>query len=319
MKRFLLCVSLFSAIILALAVTGEIMLRRIPTAYTFKNGLVNREKSRVRHLIIGSSVANAGIDPALLPAGSINMALSGEWMRFNEAVFFKYANDMPQLQDVIWGLCYHALWADDTPEFDRRSVACHRIYMGIGRIDGHPIVSNSELIALGSLAMRKWSTFYLKGKPTVFCDSLGLDHGYDLSEKKAPWRKEIPMISEMHTKYFLRDKEGRLYRENVERLHRVAAWCQAHGRPLYIVMPPVHPEYFALMNRRQLSLIRSAVSEVARRWSCVRYLEYFSDTRFEDDDFYDGNHLTSDRGAQKFTRILRHDLYGQAAGADRPQ
>lgn len=40
----------------------------------------------------------------------------------------------------------------------------------------------------------------------------------------------------------------------------------------------------------------------------VHSLEYFGDTRFNDEDFYDGNHLSSDIGAIKFTKILKDDI-----------
>lgn len=73
-------------------------------------------------------------------------------------------------------------------------------------------------------------------------------------------------------------------------------------------MPPVHPTYFQLMNQEQLTLIHNAITEVTNKWENVHSLEYFGDTRFNDEDFYDGNHLSSDIGAIKFTKILKGDI-----------
>lgn len=73
-------------------------------------------------------------------------------------------------------------------------------------------------------------------------------------------------------------------------------------------MPPVHPSYFELVNKEQLAMVRAAIKEVTERWDNVYSMEYFGDPRFADDDFYDGNHLSADKGGIKFTKILKHDI-----------
>lgn len=52
-----------------------------------------------------------------------------------------------------------------------------------------------------------------------------------------------------------------------------------------------------------------AIREVADKWDNVSAYDYFKDNRFVADDFYDGNHLTSDVGAVKFGNILREDIF----------
>lgn len=99
-----------------------------------------------------------------------------------------------------------------------------------------------------------------------------------------------------------------LYRENINRMHQIAQVCKSRGITLYLVMPPVHPTYYQLMNQKQLVLIHNAITEVTNKWGNVHSLEYFGDTRFNDEDFYDGNHLSSDIGAIKFTKILKDDI-----------
>ena len=95
---------------------------------------------------------------------------------------------------------------------------------------------------------------------------------------------------------------------DISRMHQIAQVCKSKGITLYLVMPPVHPTYFQLMNQEQLTLIHNAITEVTNKWENVHSLEYFGDTRFNDEDFYDGNHLSSDIGAIKFTKILKDDI-----------
>ncbi|MCD8181956.1 MAG: hypothetical protein LUE99_01390 [Bacteroides sp.] len=55
--------------------------------------------------------------------------------------------------------------------------------------------------------------------------------------------------------------------------------------------------------------MNTALAEVAAQWDNVRFYNYFDDERFEEDDFHNGNHLSSDVGATKFTQILRKDIW----------
>lgn len=213
---------------------------------------------------------------------------------------------MPSLKFVIWGICFHSLWTDDCEEVDESSLINHKIYMDITREEDY--FHNVELPYLGSLALRKWSKYYIQRKPTVFCDSLGLDHSYDHIYKSARWLEDIPRMVRNQHKPILADKDSKLYQSNICRMHKVAESCHKRGIHLYLVMPPVHPEYYRLADKKQLELIRKAVAEVVSCWDNVSSHEYFDDCRFTDDDFYDGNHLNSDIGAKKFSTILKNDL-----------
>lgn len=56
-------------------------------------------------------------------------------------------------------------------------------------------IHKSELLSAGRLCFDKWSKHYLLHERTMYCDSLGLDHKYDLAEKeenKNKWLKAIP-------------------------------------------------------------------------------------------------------------------------------
>lgn len=306
MKKFLKYVAIFSASLIILAVGTEYMLRQVPNSLAFKRNLLETHKQEVKSLIIGSSVANCGINPAYLSDSTYNLAVSGEWFRFNQQLVEKYINDLPNLQNLFWGICFHSLWMDDDAGFDISSIVNHKIYMGISD-DKNPLY-NCELLSLGALSMRKWSKHYIRRKPTMRCDSLGVDHSYDLEFRERDWLEEIPSMAYNQRKSMLADEGQRLYRENVNRIHRVAALCHERGVALFLVMPPVYPDYFRLLDKDQLAMVHAAIKEVEERWDNVHCFEYLGDTRFAGDDFYDGNHLSSDIGTVKFTKILKHDI-----------
>lgn len=306
MKNFLKYVGVFSASLILLIIGVEYMLRQVPNALAFKKELIEKHTQDTKNLIIGSTVVNCGINPAYLADSTYNLAISGEWFRFNQILLEKYIQQMPQLKNVFWGICFHSLWSDDNENTDISSIVNHQIYMGISR--NHNKLHNIELLSLGSLCMRKWSKYYIQRRPTMRCDSLGVDHSYDSKFKDNNWLEDIPdLVADQH-KPMLADTNGDLYHENISRMHQIAQVCKSKGITLYLVMPPVHPTYFQLMNQEQLTLIHNAITEVTNKWENVHSLEYFGDTRFNDEDFYDGNHLSSDIGAIKFTKILKDDI-----------
>lgn len=221
------------------------------------------------------------------------------------------------MKNVIWGIAYQALWEDeyevgvflqDTKREDDK-IAYHNIYMDIS-FDNNWI-HKSELLSAGRLCFDKWSKHYLLHEITMHCDSLGLDHKYDLSEKeenKNKWLKAIPKSIKVHTALKNENAE-RIYQQNVQRMHEVAELCHDRGVKLYLVIPPTYNLYYENVDEEQLHRMYSAVKAVADKWDNVSWHDYFKDNRFVEDDFFDGNHLTSDVGAVKFGMILQEDLF----------
>ena len=159
MKRFIVNVLFFSSFLLALAIGMECMLRRVPNTYAFKRSLMEEQGRHIKTLVLGSSVAECGIAPSCFPSGTYNLAVSGQWLRFNLQMFGQYQEYMPELENVILGVCYHTLWSDDDVETDEWSIVEHGIYLDIHLEDD--FLPHSELLSLGARSLRKWSKFYL--------------------------------------------------------------------------------------------------------------------------------------------------------------
>lgn len=306
MWKFIKRVAWFSSIILVLVAGVEYSLRQVPNNYRYKQSLIDNRGKRMKHIVAGSSVVNCCINPACLSDSAYNLAISGQWYRYNLAFLEKNLEKMPHLKTIIFGICYQSFWEDDSSEHDIRSIVSHQIYLGIGEVEGLPV--RSEFLAAGSLALRKWSKYYLRRKSTMYCDSLGLDYAYASWEQSRKWREEIEERAISQNVETEREENARLFEENRRRLDKLAAICEAKGIRLVFVIPPVYKRYYECTNEKQWELVRSALLALKSRWSCVDYRDYSSDTRFEESDFYDGNHLSADIGGVKFSRILKEEL-----------
>lgn len=310
MKKFIRYTLIFCLFWLLPGILLEIMLRRIPNPYTFKKELFNRKAGAVKTLVIGSSVADYGINPAFLGDSAYNLAISGEWFKYNLASLKQHIDRMHHLKTVLLGVCYQALWIDDdfqgvTPDPPNiLGKAEQRIYRGIS-FDRNPRYG-IECIQNIMTAKEKWLKHYVAHQPTVHCDSLGFDHSDALSERKDDWLEKWEHLIERH-KANLQSADGKeVYRRNCFCVEKIARLCKEKGAHLYLVVPPTHRLYYEHVDKAQLQMMYDALQQISIKWNNVSVLDYFDDKRFEDDDFFDVNHL-SDVGAEKFTRILEKE------------
>ena len=305
MKQFIKYVLLFSSVILVLGGVLEYMLRQPDNMYKFKKELIETKAEQIETMIIGSSVVNHGLDPSYMAPGTYNLAVSGEWFRFNKLFVERYIDQLTSLKYLIWGQCYHGLWMDDTPEFSEKSVVNHKLYMDIQDKDNWG--NNSELISLRAVAFRKWSTYYIKHQQTMHCDSLGLDHSYDACKSNPSWIDDVPGLVMEQTNRMLNDRTH-LYEQNLDRIKAVIELCQKKGVQVFLVVPPTYKAFNQQASKEQVKKIEEGFTRLTKEYDHVHYLNYFSDDRFTQEDFYDGNHLNADIGAVKFAKILSHDL-----------
>ena len=199
MKKFLKTVCLFSLPLLLLGIGFEYSLRQIPNPFRFKRYLLEEKGEQIKTMIIGSSVVDYGIDPSSLPDSTYNLAVSGQWFRYNKAQLEKYIDSLPHLKNIIWGIAYQALWSDEyesgvfyQDSKQNENIAYYSIYMDISF--DHHLIHRSELLSAGKICVEKWSKHYLQHEKTMCCDSLGLDHKYDLSEKEEDEKKWLNAI-----------------------------------------------------------------------------------------------------------------------------
>ncbi|WP_418944381.1 hypothetical protein [Phocaeicola plebeius] len=107
MKNFLKYVGVFSASLILLIIGVEYMLRQVPNALAFKKELIEKHTQDTKNLIIGSSVVNCGINPAYLADSTYNLAISGEWFRFNQILLEKYIQQKLPINGkmyIVWNI-----------------------------------------------------------------------------------------------------------------------------------------------------------------------------------------------------------------------
>ena len=304
MKRFIASVSLFSLIVLLAGSAFEWSIRRIPNVYIFKDSMMTARGAEFSTLVIGSSVAHQGIDPAVFPdcATAFNLAFPGEMTTYNCMTFFHYAPRLTRLRHLIWGFAYQQLYLDDRIHENMMNRYGHRIYMGIDEQPG--IVEHLECLALKSLAVRKFTKYYFKGETDEPFAPSGLD--YSPHRRGDIWKPKIKKNAGENSKEMhLHSKERDM---NIRLVHEVLDYCRNKGIRVSIIVPPVYPAYHDACDPALKTYNVNFFKSLEKEYANLKVFYYFGDTRYEEHDFSNGDHLSSDHGAQKFTRRLLEDI-----------
>ena len=75
--------------------------------------------------------------------------------------------------------------------------------------------------------------------------------------------------------------------------------------PVFITSP-VHKTYYDNTDSGKILLIEEVINNLCLKYSC-RYYNYFRDSRFEDEDFADVDHLNP-KGAEKYSEIIDDEI-----------
>ena len=135
------------------------------------------------------------------------------------------------------------------------------------------------------------------------CDSLGW-----YSEYKLEKREEGALSDEMGRRRNDNNacRNWDFPKRNRELLLELTRLCQASGIRLIVLRTPVSAVYRRYTPKRQAEAVEQMLDE-CRRSEGVTVADYAADKRFDDNDFFDTDHLTAN-GAEKFSKILSAEL-----------
>lgn len=95
------------------------------------------------------------------------------------------------------------------------------------------------------------------------------------------------------------------FEELVSKLHTA-------GIEVVLVTPPVLPSYSRFCKPEILASNTKFIEGICKKYNCT-YSDYFTDTRFGPEDFYNSDHLNG-KGAEHFSRVLNEEVLGKVFG-----
>lgn len=299
MRRFVVYVCLFAFAVLITLGCGEYIVRSLPNSYKYKHQWMLENSSKVECLVMGSSHTYYGIVPTYFLPNTFNLANVSQNPKYDYLLLEKYIPMCRNLQYVIVPISYFTFFDES---FEAGSewfyIINYELYMDV---DVYPDWSRYNFeISNRAVYNGKLQAFF-SGKDLPACDSLGFGLGYVLDAKNELWEDNSYMTVDRHTK----DNGGICY-EHEDYLRQTVLLCRKNGVDPVFVTLPSWSSYYRLLDKEQLSRTYETIYAICQEYDLL-YLDYLKDTRFNEGDFYDCDHL-SDIGAKKFTQILKREL-----------
>ena len=256
----------------------------------------------VETLILGSSHTYYGINPAMLPGKAFSLANVSQDYKYDLLLLEQYADSCKSLRNVIIPVSYFSFFDPDLECSNEWYCAIYyNIYMGI---DIHPALSkyNFELSHL-SVYSGKIRNLLSFSYPDIDCDSLGFGNRFTIADRQQDWESHWAEIVNRHTA-----KDWNNVSTQTRRLTEILTFCQSRSVNVILITTPTWHKYYENLDQHQLQKMYDIVHDLQARYG-VTYIDYLKDPRFTDDDFHDCDHLSTDVGAIKFTRILCQDIF----------
>lgn len=288
---------MFTLLTVVLLTVGEVLCRLYPNPYSYKNEWLNCHSAEVETLILGSSVNYYGINPQLIDGCSFNLAGVSQNFEYDYRLLRRYFAQPDSLKRILLSVGY-ATYTDPPLESTRDWMFAqgYRIYMGIDR---NPLLSRYgfEIANFNGYAGKLRNM--LTGENSIICDTLGHGTAMSLKNKSPRWIEDVNVTVVRHT---APDFSNVSY--NIAYLDSILDWAAARDIEVVLLSPPKHQLYRDLMPVAQKSLTTRITDSIATSRS-LKWIDMTDSPDFDDDDFYDGDHLTSDHGADRYTLRLR--------------
>jgi len=305
MKKIFLRLTIFSLPVILSILIIEIRLSSAPTEEYLKKAYFERNLDSIEILVLGSSHAFYGIDPSYFSMRGFNIAFLSQSLFYDSRIVLNYLKRMPKLKAVIITVSYHSLE--------------YQVCDGFGYFHDFPYYQYwgfryPEILWYDPRNYSKLLNFYSEGyrvrkmlfKNVIANYSNESRYGYrfnspvvetaDLSEKLVSEQVHVLDYFCLHSRID----------ENIHYLiTMIEALKGARVKPILITIPVT--SVFDKFANQQRNRFRIAICNSLARTYQVDYLNYYSDSRFGDEDFYDCDHLNYD-GAKKFSKILNDTI-----------
>lgn len=304
MKRLLIKATIFLIPLIIIAFIIEYSLGRIPNTYNVKRQSLESQLDSIQVLVVGSSQAIFGINPAYFSKKGFNLANTSQSLFYDKELILKYIDRMPQLKYVLINFSYFSLGTQVSDGIEPWRDAYYYQYWGIK----YPETSWFEfkLYSKTFLYTPKNALLYASKLFKIDLSTNLATNGYQFRDTLNNYKEISDSLGLSRVKihdnyYFVRNEDN-----NKATLEQIIREIKKRGVIPVIVTPPVYKTYATHCDKSRLKSNTLFIDSLCSKYGC-RYFNYFEDTRFTIRDFSDNDHLNF-VGAMKFTKILDSEI-----------
>lgn len=275
----------------------ESFYRFIPNNYTEKQKqILQSYDSEI--LILGNSHSFYGINPSFFTQKAYNFSNISQSLYFDELLLEKHITHFENLKYVILTIDYFTLSQEDDTSEDLWRKYYYQQYMdievpSIAKIDFKSYsLATTRNLEMNIELLRK----YRNEKKLIECNDLG----WGSYEGINPEYNNLATAIDIAKK----NEDGLTdFKSNELRLQRMINLCNKNEVRLVLITMPVTSYYAENINQNKLKKVVASCNYFEEKNKNVIYLNLFQSPQFDNNDFYDTDHLNS-KGATKCSRIL---------------
>lgn len=290
--------SIFFIVIILLVWGGlEAFYRSVPNNYSVKDKNVKEAYNNAEVLILGNSHAFYGLNPDVFTVSAFNLSNISQTVFYDKLLFDKHVDRFKKLKYVVMPIEYTTFThSDNHPDLKWRAYFYEK-QMGLDTktISKFDIKKYSlALVPRFKLTVNSVSK-YVKEQTLAECSKKGFGqyHGVNKKYNSAKGGVEKLMLHEDGSLNFTR---------NENRVKAILNKCRQKGIKVIIINMPVTSFYADNVNPVKREKIIKECNRLAVPGS-IFYLNLFQDKRFNNNDFYDSDHLNVE-GAKKCSEIV---------------
>ena len=286
----------------------ETLLRDIPNDYHNKKLLIEDKKAHIETLILGSSHAYVGLNPAVFSSPTFNLAYSSQTIDLDEKLFNAYKNKLPKLKNVLLPISYfsYVLALEDGSSADK--IKNYNIYYSVY---SHTHLLKNQLEILHESLEKNFTRFeqyYLKNQSEIKIDQNGFI-AKRFIKPKMDLNERANHAIQNHQKNLQDPLIQQRIIENIQSIENIAIWCQNNQVQLVLISTPTTPNYVQQLEQKQLLHWRNTTMYLAKKYpTTITWLNYLEHNEsFDSIDFQDADHLSA-QGAEKLSKLVEFQL-----------
>jgi len=276
---------------------SEIVPRMSDNDYKYKNNWLSENASSVQVLNLGSSHAYFGIDPTQFELMEFNGAHVSQDIHYDYFIFNKFVDKMKALEYLILPISYFTPTGKLEEGEEQWRVKSYCIYY---HCHDHLFEPEYNLEIYNGIHPGVIIRTFLGWQSNRYCTELGQGTQYKLENRSDDWESSGITAAKRHTR-----KEFGIERleQNKRFTKDIVLECANRGIKVVLLTTPTYYTYRENLNQEQLKEMKGFCADIQAESHNVVYLDMLADTRFDEHDFYDADHL-NEYGAIKLSKIL---------------
>ena len=290
--------------IIVLFIIMEYSLRKIPNDYSNKKNYLDNHSGEIQILIFGSSNTYFGLNPVYFSHNAFNISHVTQSLDFDLKILKKYQDRFNSLNIIILPISYPTLWHKLENSIESWRAKNYTIYYGINT---NLLTNNFELLSNPlSKNIERLMKYYLEKENDIACNTLGWGMIYK-SENAVDLHETAKLAAKRHTVDIFSEENIKLFDKNLKVLNSFSEFCSQRNISLIFLTTPTCYTYREKIDYGQLNKMMNTINDFVKNHSNCYYFNFFENTDFVTEDFFDADHL-NEIGAEKLSLMINEML-----------